>query len=86
MQEHCARRNLAEQSLKQFALLMRADASQLPHSLHNIVAVMSYGKCEVLWYFRNVNEVCCALPHSLHVLPPPLFVALQDLWKVPTAH
>lgn len=61
MQEHCARRNLAQQSLEQFALLMKADANQLPHNLHNIVAALSYGKCEVLWYFQNVNEVCCTL-------------------------
>lgn len=58
MQEHCARRCLAQQSLEQFALLMQTDASQLPHNLHNIVAALSYGKCEVLWYFQNVNEVC----------------------------
>ena len=68
MQEHCARRNLAQQSLERFALLMRADPNQLPHNLHNIVAVLSYGKCEVLWYFRNVNEVCCA--------PTPRFLPL----------
>lgn len=58
MQEHCARRCLAQQSLEQFALLMQADASQLPHNLHNIVAALSYGKGEVIWYFQNVNEVC----------------------------
>ena len=57
MQEHCARRNLAKQSLEQFALLMKADMNQLPHNLHNIMAALSYGKCEVLWYFHNVNEV-----------------------------
>ena len=59
MQEHCARRNLAQQSLEQFALLMKADINQLPHNMHHIVAALSYGKCEVLWYFQNVNEVCC---------------------------
>ena len=57
MQEHCARRNLAQQSLEQFALLMNADVNQLPHNLHNIMAALSYGRHEVLWYFQNVDEV-----------------------------
>lgn len=58
MQEHCARRNLAQQSLEQFMVLMKADMNQLPFNLQNIMAALVYGKCEVLWYFRNVNEVC----------------------------
>ena len=58
MQEHCARRNLAQQSLEQFLVLMKADINQLPYNLQSIMAVLTYGKSEVLWYFRNVNEVC----------------------------
>ncbi|KAL0028311.1 hypothetical protein WJX79_009350 [Trebouxia sp. C0005] len=57
MQEHCARRNLAQQSLEQFLVLMKADISQLPYNLQSITAALTYGKSEVLWYFRNVNEV-----------------------------
>ncbi len=57
MQEHCARRNLAQQSLEQFLVLMKADIHQLPYNLQSIMAALTYGKSEVLWYFRNVNEV-----------------------------
>ena len=59
MQEHCVRRSLAQQSLEQFLVLMKADVSQLPYNLQNIMAALSYAKSEVLWYFRNVNEVRC---------------------------
>ncbi len=58
MQEHCARRNLAQQSLDQYLVLMKADVNQLPYNLQSIMAALTYGKSEVLWYFRNVNEVC----------------------------
>lgn len=58
MQEHCTRRNLAQQSLDQFLVLMKADINQLPYNLQSIMAALTYGKSEVLWYFRNVNEVC----------------------------
>jgi hypothetical protein len=58
MQEHCARRNLAQQTLEQFLVLMKADINQLPYNLQSIMAALTYGKSEVLWYFRNVNEVC----------------------------
>ena len=57
MPAHCARRNLAQQSLEQFKLLMDMDINQLPHNLQNIIAALTYGKTEALWYFRNVNEV-----------------------------
>ena len=57
MQEHCARRNLAQHSLEQFKTLMDMDVNQLPHILQNIMAALSYGITEVLWYFRKVNEV-----------------------------
>ena len=64
MQEHCARRNLAQQSLEQFVMLMKADITQMPYNLQNIMAALTYGKTEVLWYFWNVNEVCCMLRQS----------------------
>ena len=74
MQEHCARRNLAQQSLVQFLVLMKTEMDQLPCNLQNIMAVLTYAKCEVLWYFRNVNEVknssLCPQPQNVIDLVP----------------
>ena len=57
VQEHCARRYLAQQALERYTVLVKADVQQLPSHLHAIVGALTYAKAEVLWYFRNVNEV-----------------------------
>ena len=57
VQEHCARRYLAQQALERYTVLVKADVHQLPSHLQAIIGALTYAKTEVLWYFRNVNEV-----------------------------
>lgn len=57
MQEHCARRYLAQQALERLTVMVKSDINQLPLHLQAIIGALTYGKTEVLWYFRNVNEV-----------------------------
>ena len=57
VQEHCARRYLAQQALERLTVMVKSDINQLPLHLQAIIGALTYGKTEVLWYFRNVNEV-----------------------------
>lgn len=56
MQEHCARRYLAQQALNRMAVMVKSDVNQLPYHLQAIIGALTYAKAEVLWYFRNINE------------------------------
>ena len=67
VQEHCARRYLAQQALDRLTVLIKSDVDQLPFHLQAIIGALTYGKTEVLWYFRNVNEVrVCQQVWNMH--------------------